>query len=32
MEHAQNFYEQNYDKLVVDYIGETLEKGLWGKF
>ena len=28
MEHAQNFDEQNYDKSIVYYIGETLrEKG-----
>ena len=29
MEHARNFDEQNYDKSIVDYIGEALrEKGL----
>ena len=29
MEHAQNFDEQNYEKSIVDYIGETLrEKGM----
>ena len=24
MEHAQNFDEQNFDKLIVGFIGETL--------
>ena len=27
MEHARNFDEQNYDKSIVDYIGETLRDG-----
>ena len=32
MERARNFDEQNYDKLIVDYIQETLrEKRLVGK-
>ena len=26
MEHVRNFDKQNYDKSIVDYIGETLEK------
>ena len=32
MEQARNSDEQNYDKSIVDYIGETMrEKGQKGK-
>ena len=31
MEHARNFNKQNYDKSIVDYIGETLRERLVGK-
>ena len=31
MEHAQSFDEQNYDKSIVDYKGETLRERLVGK-
>ena len=26
MEHAQNFDDQNYDKSIEDYMGETLRE------
>ena len=32
MEHARNFDKQNYNKSIIDYIGETLrEERLVGK-